>query len=78
MQRPGLSVSILVPKGSVRKYSIVNKPGTMCSRRRFGTEQEKQVRIEESEGAKMVEGPVQAEEAVVAASESDGAAVASS
>ena len=57
---------------------MVKRPGTMCSRRRFGTEQETQVRREASEGAKIVEGPFQAEEAVVAASDSDGAAVASS
>lgn len=57
---------------------MVKRPGTVCSRRMFGTEQEKQVRREASEGAKIVEGPVQPEEVVVAVSESDGAAVASS
>jgi len=51
----------------------------MCSRRRLGKEKEKQVRREASDGAKIVEGPVQAEAAVAAAeSESEGAAVASS
>lgn len=47
----------------------------MCSRRRLEKEQEKQVQREASDGAKIVEGPVQAE---AAESESEGAAVASS
>lgn len=49
-----------------------------CSRRRLEKEQEKQVQREASDGAKIVEGPVQAEAAVAAESESEGAAVASS
>ena len=57
---------------------MVNRPETMCSRSRLGTEQEKHVRREESEGAKIVDEPVQAVEVVVAVSGSDGAAIASS
>lgn len=50
----------------------------MCSRRRLGIEQEKQERIESSDGAKIVVGPVQAEEVEAGDSEREGAAVASS
>jgi hypothetical protein len=51
------------------------RPGTMCSWRRSGIEQEKQVRREESEGAKRVEGPDQA--VVVESAGRDGTAMAS-
>lgn len=55
---------------------MVKRPGTRCSRRRDGTEHEKHVRREESEGAKRVDGPDQL--VAVASLERDGAAVASS
>ena len=50
---------------------MVKRPGTRCSQRREGTEREKHVRREESEGAKRVDGPE------AASLEKDGAAVAS-
>ena len=54
---------------------MVKRPGTMCSRRRSGIEQEKQVLREESEGAKRVNGPDQA--VVVGSAERDGATMES-
>lgn len=74
MQRPGLKVSILVPKASLRRYSMVKRPGMRCSRSREGMEHAKHVRREESDGAKSVVGPFQPPLSVVR----DGAAVASS
>lgn len=55
---------------------MVKRPGTRCSRRSEGTEHEKHVWREESEGAKRVDGPDQL--VATASLDRDGAAVASS
>jgi len=75
MQRPGLKVWILEPKGSFRP-KIVDGESARNNVFAVAEEQESQARREESVGAKRVEGPVQAMEVVD--SEREGATVASS
>jgi len=73
MQRPGLKVWILEPKGNFRPKIV---DGESARNNVFAVAEESQARREESVGAKRVEGPVQAMEVVD--SEREGATVASS